>query len=61
MFTEPLLSNDVKDAFNQAALTKGIHTIKKFNEVLAEMTKHAFLAYTFLCYLHRHIFKPMST
>ena len=46
-FTERLLTGDVKATFNQAALDISIHTIDNFNEVLMEMTKYAFSAYTF--------------
>ena len=58
MFTERLLTGYAKATFNQAALNIGVRTIDIFNEVLAEMTKHAFPAYAF-CeqkrYLPRHL------
>ena len=46
-FTERLLTGDAKATFNQAALTIGKHKIDNFNQVLMEMTKHAFPAYAF--------------
>ena len=46
-FSERLLTSDEKATFNQTALDIGIRTVDNFNKVLAEMTKHAFPAYTF--------------
>ena len=46
-FTERLLTSDAKATFYQAALDIGICTVKNFNKVLAEMTKHVFPAYAF--------------
>ena len=62
-FTERLLTGDAKATFNQAALITGLHTIDHFNNVLPEMTKHAFPAYPFLeqkSYLRRYLGKPRS-
>ena len=47
-FADQLLNGDTKAIINQAALDIGIHTVDYFNKVLLEMTKLAFLAYTFL-------------
>ena len=57
-FTGHLLTGDAKAAFNQAALNIDIRTVVNFNEVLLEMTKHAFPTYAFCKqkrYLHRHL------
>ena len=47
MFTECLLTGEAKATFTQAALDNVVHSIENFNNVLAEMTKHAFPAYAF--------------
>ena len=63
LFTERSLTGDVKTNFNRAALDIGIRTVDNFNKVLAEITKHAFPAYTFRDkkrYLRRHLIKPRS-
>ena len=47
MFTERLLTGDMKATFSQADLDISIHTVDNFNKVLLEMTKHPFPAYAF--------------
>ena len=62
-FTQRLLIEDTKATFNQAALDIGIRTVYNFNNVLAEMTKHANPAYASRKqkrYLHRHLIKPKN-
>ena len=63
MLTKYLLTDDAKATFNQAAMDIGICTDKNFNKVLAEITKHVFLAYAYReqkRYLSRHLAKPRS-
>ena len=44
-FTKRLLKGDMKATFNQTALNIGTHTVKNYNKVLIEMTKHVFPSY----------------
>ena len=63
MFMESHLTDDAKAIFNQAALDIGIHSVDNFNKALAEMTKHAFPAYTFYKQkrnMRRHLVKHRS-
>ena len=63
MFTERILTVDRRATFDQATLDVGILTVKIFNKVLLEMTKHVFSTYTFYeqkHYLRRHLAKPGS-
>ena len=49
-FTEKLLTDDAKDAFNLAALDIGICTVDNFNKVQLKLTRHK-------RYLHRRLLK----
>ena len=62
-YPERLLIGDAKATFNQATIDIGINTVENFNNVLLDMTKHAFLAYALYKqkrHLRRHLVNPGS-
>ena len=47
MFTERLLTGDMKATLNHADRDIGVHTVDNFNKILAGMTKYVFPVYAF--------------